>query len=364
VRIRSHSVNLSVATLVGLAVSFTGPATGVAASPSTPAAQAAAVPVLQCDRDSTLIMPFQSSALDDGWIVDTYAVGDGIATIEVPPVDFDPMTAPNATLARHGIEQRPSAGAAVSDWTDRVGRIHPSRIRGLCQTNIYNATVKPDTSQVWSGYEPYGSAYRGAKATFVQPTYVGTGNCTNSASETSWLGIGGVNTAFLTQLGTQMYLTNNGATKVYKAFYELYPNPSLNLGLTGGVHPGDSISLQISHPPNQYNSTLTMANNSTHYGIQITVLDQSYDPSTADYIDERPSISVGGTLIPLPLAQYGTVSWSGLQVQQWVEGSWAGAYSQNRWQTTMKNSSGTVLSVPGTMGSGSSFVDTWKNCGP
>src|SRR5947209_13321704 len=65
---------------------------------------------------------------------------------------------------------------------------------------------------------------------------------TVSGYSSAWVGIDGYNSSSVEQLGTDSDYVNGVAH--YYAWYEMYPNPSVNLSLT--IRPGDAISASVS----------------------------------------------------------------------------------------------------------------------
>lgn len=144
----------------------------------------------------------------------------------------------------------------------------------------------------WSGYMSTGGSYSAITATWVADKV--TGNNATTSADATWIGIGGIVSGDLIQVGTQNTVSSSGQVAT-SAFYELLPNreivfPDFNIA------PGDTISATI----NQINSsvwTITISDLTTNATFATNV-NYASSNSSAEWIEEDPSYASGG-LVPI-----------------------------------------------------------------
>jgi len=201
-------------------------------------------------------------------------------------------------------------------------------------------------SRNWSGYVASNATYSSVKGTWTipQPT---TSN--HTATDATWVGIGGATNTDLIQSGTQNVINPSGQVST-TAFYELLPNASIPI-TSISVKPGDSVTVSISQQStNQWLINFTDNTNGQNYQNSL-----SYNSSlsSAEWIEEAPS---NGQSV-LPLDNFGTLQFSnGAKTQNGTQESTSasGAHS-----VTMVNNTGQALATPSTLGSdGASFIIT------
>ena len=128
-------------------------------------------------------------------------------------------------------------------------------------------------------------------------------NVTTESGDATWIGIGGVTSADLIQIGTENIVEPNG--QVYAgAFYELLPDvsqPVPGVTITGG----DSITASITQV-SATKWTMTLTNNTTSQSYTTTVTYTSSN-SSAEWVQEDPSYASGGLV---PFDNFGTVAFS------------------------------------------------------
>ena len=154
------------------------------------------------------------------------------------------------------------------------------------------------TSGNWSGYAVLTGldAVTSVSGTWVVPTIQNTANGSSSA----WVGIDGYNSPTVEQIGTEMDYSHGKAT--YYAWYEMYPNWSVELPLT--ISAGNTISASVSYSANKYSLTLTDMTTGKSYNTVQTAA--GLQRSSAEWIVEAPS---NGYSI-LPLDNFGTIQFS------------------------------------------------------
>src|SRR5436305_2330032 len=209
----------------------------------------------------------------------------------------------------------------------------------------------------WSGYAvtgPSGSV-SDAKGSWTVPAIQGTCPGTNQYSS-FWVGIDGFSSGTVEQTGTDSDCQNGAPT--YYAWYEFYPHPSFLInGLT--VRPGDHMTAEASF--NGRSFTVTITDTSTGVSFSTSARVRSAQRSSAEWIAEAPSSS-GGIL---PLADFGTVSFSADTATVYGFTGAIGSFGSSVQVITMVSNSGAVKAQPSSLSSsGDSFSVTWKSSGP
>lgn len=158
------------------------------------------------------------------------------------------------------------------------------------------------SSANWAGYIATGGVYSSVSANWTVP------NPTNSAgvsTDATWVGIGGVTTNDLIQIGTQNIVGKNSNITT-TAFYETLPNVSQTIN-NFTIAPGDNVSASVAEvSPDLWK--LSIVNNSNSESFSTTVYYNS-SLSSAEWIEEDPSDSQG----LIPLDNFGQVSFSNCQ---------------------------------------------------
>lgn len=212
-------------------------------------------------------------------------------------------------------------------------------------TSVASADVQQAESANWSGYVVGGSSSSGSGKQFssvsgswVQPAvkctagssddsafWVGLGGADQSGSGGSGTGVGsgvGDGSGFgqtgssggsssqsdsLEQAGTEADCSGNGSAS-YFAWYELVPAAPVRMDLP--VHAGDHITTKVSISGS--NMVVNMTNQTTGQSTTKNVPTNNPDLSSAEWIAEAPSSCDGsGSCTPLPLSNFGTVSFTG-----------------------------------------------------
>jgi Peptidase A4 family len=122
-----------------------------------------------------------------------------------------------------------------------------------------------------------------------------------------WVGLGGFarGSRHLEQIGTEADCLPNRRSRAY-AWFEIVPAASARLGVA--VKPQDRLAAQVTVSGRRV--LLRIQNLTTGHSAARTVSMQSPDTSSAEWIAEAPSQCGGGRCQPLPLADFGTVSFS------------------------------------------------------
>jgi hypothetical protein len=211
------------------------------------------------------------------------------------------------------------------------------------------------TSTNWSGYAAFGTGttFSEAKGTWVQPAVV----CATTRNQYAsfWVGLDGFNSNSVEQTGTDSDCSHR--RPVYYAWYEMYPAAPVHLALE--IHPGDTISADVSASGSTV--TLTIRNVTTGASFS-TVQAGSAARTSAEWVAEAPSsCSIFGCTI-LPLANFGTVAFSGSYA---TGNGHAGSIGDAAWQNDriiMTTNGGTAKATPAALSAdGTSFTDTWSH---
>jgi peptidase A4-like protein len=160
----------------------------------------------------------------------------------------------------------------------------------------------------WSGYAAFqgGTTFTTVRGRWVQPAATCSSIKTQYAS--FWIGIDGYNSNSVEQIGTDSDCTGgNNTHPVYYAWFEIFPAPPTNLNLA--IHVGDQIAARISSANGRFRLTIT--NVTTGRTFSTT---EKYTPaalSSAEWIAEAPSGCSAHSCHVLPLANFGTVKFTG-----------------------------------------------------
>jgi hypothetical protein len=187
------------------------------------------------------------------------------------------------------------------------------RHAALVAVPLVAGDVGATTSSNWSGYA---SADAGTGATptsfsavagsWVQPA----ATCTpgGAAYAAFWVGLGGFSPTSdaLEQTGTETDCSLGGAPR-YSMWYELLPAPPVTVKLV--VRPGDTISASVAVSGTTVTIKIRNVTRHTAFGKKLRMA--APDRSSAEWIAEAPSTCGATGCQTLPLANFGTVSFSG-----------------------------------------------------
>jgi Peptidase A4 family len=164
-------------------------------------------------------------------------------------------------------------------------------------------------SSNWAGYAVTGSTFTDVKGTWVQPavTCPAGGGSTYSAYSAFWVGLGGYSggNGGLEQIGTESNCLDG--QPVYDAWYELLPDGSVQAPLE--ISPGDTVSAEVSVADSTVTLTVADLTNGQTFTTQQTPT--TLDTSSAEWIAEAPARCFGSRCFALPLANFGTLVFSG-----------------------------------------------------
>jgi Peptidase A4 family len=196
----------------------------------------------------------------------------------------------------------------------------------------------------WSGYAATTGTYTSVSASWTQPA----GTCSSGAQQAAfWVGLDGYSSSSVEQTGSEVDCV--GSTARYFAWYEMYPNASVNYSNT--VRPGD-----------HFNASVTFTGTST-FSLDIADTTQGWSHATvanladaarssAEVIVEAPCCAAGGGI--LPLTNFGTVNIAGSTANGAALGD-AGGMTQ----ITMIDNTGLDKDAVSSLSGGENFSATW-----
>jgi Peptidase A4 family len=213
-----------------------------------------------------------------------------------------------------------------------------------------NRKISHSFSGNWSGYALTGTGpYQSVSASWTQPAV----DCakTRTGYAAFWVGLDGDTTDTVEQTGTEADCESG--TAVYGAWYEMYPRDSYSL--LEPVSAGDSFTASVTYlGKGLFGLTkwfkLTLSDTTKGWSRSVIRLLASAQLGSAEAIAEAPS-SIAEIL---PLADFGTVGFSGLT----VDGSVVSSSTPGVEPITMVSEADVVEAEPSAISDGS-FTDTW-----
>jgi hypothetical protein len=222
-----------------------------------------------------------------------------------------------------------------------------SNVSGLAPTtpsSPSNPQTTGYTSTNWSGYLATNGSFTGISASW--DATLATGDGVSTSADGTWVGIGGVSSGDLIQVGTQNTIFANGHQST-SAFYELLPAFSQPvLGMT--VSEGDSISASIVEI-SAGSWTIHITDNTDAQSYSTTV-SYSSSLSSAEWIEEDPSFGNGSQI---PFDNFNNATFTlGTTI---LNGSSVNIQNSNALPVTMVNNSDQPIAVPSALSGGASF---------
>jgi len=258
--------------------------------------------------------------------------------VTTPTVTTPVVTTPQPTT--------PPATTVVTTPTSSVNTLTPTPTGSQSSGNTSSYT-----STNWSGYLATGGSYTAISSSWVVPS--ATGNGSSTTGDGTWVGIGGVSSSDLIQVGTTNFVSASGQVTT-SAFYEMLPDTARTI-LTMTISAGDSISASL----NETSSgvwTVSITDNTTSQSYSNVVSYVSTN-SSAEWIEEDPSYSSGSEV---PFDEFGSVNFSGASVTS--TGTVSNLTQISASPITLENTSGQTLASPSAIGGdGASFTVTRSN---
>jgi hypothetical protein len=235
-------------------------------------------------------------------------------------------------------------GLTVLAFTLALGIAVASAAAGGAATTMRHALnhrITNSTSSNWSGYAVTGGRYTSVSASWTEPSV----SCSGTAYSSFWVGLDGDTSSTVEQTGSSADCS--GSTPQYYAWYEMYPKYPTNL--SGTVKPGDHFTASVT-TNGSGSFTLTITDSTQGWTNTTSAHLKSAALASAEVIAEAPSSRSG----VLPLANFGTVSFSGSTVNGVAMNTLSGL------DPITMQSGNTVKAQPSSMSNGS-FSVTWKH---
>ena len=211
-------------------------------------------------------------------------------------------------MAANALTVREATSPLASPRQERVVPLSSARPvpAGWAHPEPMASTTREATTEStnWSGYVATGQSadFTEASGSWTVPE-VQPGPAGYSSS---WVGIDGTSTQDLIQAGTEQDWGPQGV--VYYAWYEVLPADSMYLG---PVYPGDRVSVSIAKVGNA--SWTIDVRDMTHGTLWTGAVSYTAPGNSAEWVEEAPTNGQSYKLYPL--ADFGTVQFSSLQVE-------------------------------------------------
>ena len=219
----------------------------------------------------------------------------------------------------------------------------PVHLVGASQ-NVRGGLSHQAQSTNWSGYAATTGTYTSISASWVQPA----GTCSRGDQYAAvWVGLDGYSSSSVEQTGSAVDCV--GRTAQYYAWYEMYPNASVNYSST--VRAGDTFNASVTY---QGNNTFSLFIQDVTQGWSHTTSASLAGAarSSAEVIIEAPCCTSSGGV--LPLADFGTVNISGSTANGAALGSAGGVT-----QIIMIDNAGRDKDSVSALSGGENFSATW-----
>lgn len=282
------------------------------------------------------------------------------STAAAPAVTPAPKPAADVTRSPAAVAStNTSPGSGVSGLAPTAGSLPPAAPATSAETTntpttpMVTCTNTPGRyySANWSGYFRTGCTFTAVAGAWTVPTPTTT-STTDTTTDSTWIGIGGVDTNDLIQVGTEATVDTDGTINA-AVFYELLPDaPHYPVTIT--VAPGDRMSATLQETSaNLWLISITDATTGQTYTRNVSYTSSH---SSVEWVEEDPSFA-DGSLVPFD--NFGTVTFTGsTSTGNGVTSTLADGSS-----ITLVDDQGRALAVPGavTGASNDSFSVTRRN---
>ena len=213
-----------------------------------------------------------------------------VATVE-PVVVIQPVTpAPSSSVDNLTSAPSDSSSATAVSIPASDTSTNPIRV----STTTYASTN-------WSGHLATDGNFTVVSGSWAVPTV--TGNTGIESVDGTWIGIGGVTSNDLIQVGTLDQVAADG-TVSSNIFYEILPAEAMVVDMP--IKSGDVMSASVTET--SLNQWLIVINDITNGNTFSKSLSYNSSHSSAEWIEEDPSYLSGSLM---PFANFGTVTFSG-----------------------------------------------------
>jgi hypothetical protein len=177
-----------------------------------------------------------------------------------------------------------------------------SDVPSLTPTGTSSHSTTSYQSTNWSGYLSTSGSYTAVSGTWIAPQPTPTSTTVESGDGT-WVGIGGISTSDLIQIGTENTIAPSGIIST-SAFYELLPAGAVGI-VSLVITPGDTISASITQTTTtQWTISLTDVTTGQTFSQSVSYASSL---SSAEWIQEDPSYNDGSLVL---LDNFGIVQFS------------------------------------------------------
>ncbi len=196
----------------------------------------------------------------------------------------------------------------------------------------------------WSGYAATTGTYTSVSASWTQPA----DTCSRGDQYAAfWVGLDGYSSSSVEQTGSEVDCV--GRTAEYYAWYEMYPNASVNYSNT--VRPGDHFNASVTYEgSNEF--SLYIADTTQGWSHTTVASLAGAARSSAEVIVEAPCCTNSGGI--LPLTNFGTVSLTSSTANGAALGNAGGVT-----QIIMIDNAGRDKDTVSSLTSGENFSATW-----
>jgi hypothetical protein len=208
---------------------------------------------------------------------------------------------------------RKASALAASIAVALIALVALSRAPGSSPGASNGPIVVKDTAAAvsanWAGYVATPSAAKTTPFTKVFAAWVQpAATCVPGqvADSAFWVGLGGFNmgSTALEQTGTEANCSPSGRA-TYSVWYELVPAPPVSVNVP--VTPGDSMVASVAVSGRKVTVQISNYTRKKTFAKKLS-MPSAPDVSSAEWIAEAPSdCTRGGTCVPVPLANFGTV---------------------------------------------------------
>lgn len=221
---------------------------------------------------------------------------------------------------------------------------------GSTNTSTPPATTSSYSSTNWAGWLSTSGSFTSVSGSWIAPHATGIAGTTSA--DATWIGIGGVSSNDLIQVGTVNVIAADGTVDT-SAFYELLPGASQTIpGVS--VSPGDSLSASVSETsPGQWIISITDNTNGQTFTQSVAYASSH---SSAEWIEEDPSY---GRNRLIPLDRFGVATFTnGLATSGGITRNILGNQSV---PITLVNNAGQALATTSALTAGGSSFSVTHN---
>ncbi len=284
----------------------------------------------------------------------------------LPAAAAAPASSASSRLPTPGIYHEPILGKVVLPG---LGSLLGHSLRHA--TNVQSSN--------WSGYADVNDTYNSVAASWTEPTVNcssgggggggllggllggnGLGNLLGPGGSAAsfWVGLDGYSSSSVEQLGTDSDC--NGATPVYYAWWEMYPNPSQVLPSSYPVHPGDQITAWVASNSSGTNFYLAEKDTTAGWSFSTAQTSSGFARSSAEVVAEAPSSCSLLFCSEVPLSNFGQISFGNADLidNSGNNGSLS-SFAAN--EITMASGGRTEAVPSGLSADGRSFSVNWQN---